>query len=338
MPSVASHETLVRQLQMLHLIPRSPAQITVADLTQALKDQGYQVTSRTVQRDLNDISLVMPLECNDRSKPYGWKWSREGRTHLPMMGLQEALTLHLVQSHLTKLLPPTMLDDLMPMFKQALQTLTGLGDKHQLQHWLTHVVVESPMQPMLAPELSQAIQETVYQAVFEQKQLEVTYQSPSADQPKAMVLHPLGLVQRGPVTYLGATVNEYEDIRFFALHRFKTVQIKHLDRAQPRNKLTWKAYLASGAAGFNIYQLAPITLEAWISQELANILMETPLSEDQLLVKLADGYQLSAQVNDTWQLTWWILSQGGRMVVQQPTALRDKIKDELSRAIAGYVA
>lgn len=72
MPSAVSHETLVRQLQMLQLIPRSPAQVTVAELTGSLAELGFVVTGRTVQRDLNDIASVMPLECNDKSKPYGW--------------------------------------------------------------------------------------------------------------------------------------------------------------------------------------------------------------------------------------------------------------------------
>ncbi len=48
MPSAVSHETLVRQLQMLQLIPRSPAQVTVAELTASLAELVFVVTGRTV--------------------------------------------------------------------------------------------------------------------------------------------------------------------------------------------------------------------------------------------------------------------------------------------------
>jgi predicted DNA-binding transcriptional regulator YafY len=336
MPAAASHETLVRQLQMLQLIPRSPAQVTVAGLTSHLTELGFPVTSRTVQRDLNDIALVMPLECNDKSKPYGWKWAREAKAHLPMMSLQEALTLYLVNKHLTQVLPPNMLDDLLPMFKQAEQTIHSLGSQNQVGHWLQSVVVASPTQPMLAPRVSTAVQQAVYQSVFEQKQLVVRYQSAGNDQAKEMTLHPLGLIQRGKVSYLGATVNDYNDIRLFALHRFTDAQIKALDDANPRNQISWQDYLASGAGGFNATVDNQIELKAWVDAVLADLLKETPLSEDQQLHATDDGYQLTATVSDTWQLHWWILSQGARMVVQAPVALNNALKDEISRMYHQY--
>jgi predicted DNA-binding transcriptional regulator YafY len=337
MPSAVSHETLVRQLQMLQLIPRSPAQVTVAELTESLAELGFVVTGRTVQRDLNDIASVMPLECNDKSKPYGWKWARDAKAHLPMMSLQEALTLHLVNKHLVQILPPTMLDDLMPMFKQAEQTINHLGSKNQVSHWLQSVFVESPSQPMLAPKVIPEVQQAVYQALFEQKQLSVSYQSQSANALKHYILHPLGLMQRGQVSYLGAMVNDYDDIRLFALHRFTQASIKPLDDARtPPNNLQWKDYLAYGAAGFNSTVAPPIQLKAWINGDLANLLTETPLSQDQVLTALEDGFALTASVHDTWQLKWWILSQGARIVIQSPSELRQSILQQVEQMIAAY--
>ncbi|MCI4410815.1 MAG: WYL domain-containing protein [Thiotrichales bacterium] len=336
MPSAASHETLVRQLQMLQLIPRSPAQVTVADLTQSLADLGFPVTSRTVQRDLNDIALVMPLECNDKSKPFGWKWSRDAKAHLPMMSLQEALTLHLVNKHLAQILPPNMLTGLSPMFKQAEQTINSLGSENQVTHWLHSVVVESPSQPMLAPTVLPDVQRSVYQAIFEQKQLKVCYQSVVNDQAKEMILHPLGLIQRGKVSYLGATVNDYEDIRLFAMHRFSEAQVKELDDAKPRNLISWQDYLASGAGGFNATANNQIKLTAWVEDGLAALLEETPLCEDQQLEATTEGMLLTATLFDTWQLQWWILSQGARIVVQEPATLRTSIQSQIEQMRERY--
>lgn len=336
MPSAVSHETLVRQLQMLQLIPRSPAQITVGDLTRSLSELGFGVTSRTVQRDLNDIATVMPLECNNLSKPYGWKWARDAKAHLPMMSLREALTLHLVSKHLSHVLPPNMLEDLSPLFIQAEQTITHLGTKNQVAHWLACVAVVSPTQPMLAPKISLDIQHTVYQAVFEQKQLEVVYQSVFSGSTKSLLLHPLGLVLRGEVIYLGATVKDYEDIRFFALHRMEKAEIKPLDDAQSRNQISWQDYLASGSAGFNLGVNEPITLIAWVNTELAGILRETPLNEGQELVACDEGFTLTVNVFDTWQLSWWILSQGAKIVVKAPEKLKTTIKNEINLMYQHY--
>lgn len=338
MPAAASHETLVRQLQMLQLIPRSPAQVTVSDLTSHLTELGFPVTSRTVQRDLNDIALVMPLECNDKSKPYGWKWAREAKAHLPMMSLQEALGLHLVNKHLTQILPPNMLDDLSPMFKQAEQTINSLGSQNQISHWLQSVVVESPTQPMLAPRVCSVVQEAVYQALFEQKQLLVSYQAAGNDLAKEMTLHPLGLILRGKVSYLGATVNDYEDIRFFALHRFKSAIVKSLDDVQPKNKHSWKDYLTSGAGGFHDQPKGKIKMRSWVSNELAARLKETPLSEDQKLhpQEANEGYIFTASIHDTWQLGWWILGQGKEMIIYEPESLRTRTIEALENALKGY--
>jgi predicted DNA-binding transcriptional regulator YafY len=323
----------MRQLQMLQLIPRSPAQITVQALTDALKGLGFIVSSRTVQRDLNEISNIMPLECNDHSKPYGWIWSRQGRTQLPLMSLQEALSLHFVHKHLLQVLPPTMLEDLEPLFVQANQTIENLGNKSQVTHWVNSVIIEPPTQPRIPPQVSKEVQETVYQAVFEQKQLEVEYQTVNSSQPKHLLLHPLGLIQRGVMTYLGATVREYEDVRLFALHRITAATIKPLDNANPQNKRSWKSYLETGAAGFGTNIPTKIKLGAWIDKKLAQYLTESPLGKDQEIKPLDDGqegYKLSVSVNNTWQLRWWILSHGTQIVVKSPHFLRENIKETVT--------
>ena len=339
MPAVTSHETLIRQLAMLQLIPKSPSQITVSELTQRLEKAGYVITARSVQRDLNDIKEQLPqlnLVCNDSSKPYGWKWAREAKTYLHFMGIEEALTLYLVDQHLQKALPSSMRQDLEPIFHQAKQTLAKASDKHLMKHWLNCVVVESPTQPFIAPKIKIGIQQTIYQAVFEQKQLEVSYQGFHSDQAKSMILHPLGLLVRGHLTYLGATVNDYCDIRLFALHRFNSAQLKPLDDANPKTSMTWQEYLSTGAAGFSSHKNNEIQLIAWVDEYLARILRETPLSADQHLIEQEKGYQLSATVFYTWQLNWWILSQGARIKIYEPVQLKCDIYDELSKAKALY--
>ena len=338
MHAAQSHETLQRHWHMLQLIPTAPAQITVRSLAEELCKNGFKVTERTVQRDLNDLAPIMSLECNNNSKPYGWKFMRGQRNQIPAMSTVDALTFHLVQRHLSNSLPLTMQELLQPLFTQATQTIHALGQQNQLQRWLNCVVVESPSQPLLAPVVCPMIQQAVYEAVYEQKQLDIFYRGHGKNEAKNMILHPLGIIQRGQMTYLGATVNEYEDIRLFALHRFKAASLKPLDNAVPKNKQSWQDYLASGAGGFHDHSKGKITLHAWVSHGLAIRLKETPLSKDQTIQPLDDnaGYSLTASVFDTWQLGWWILSQGKNITIQAPDTLRLSIQDELTAALAGY--
>jgi len=68
-----SSATLMRQWQLLQLLPQHGPGATVSELLAALQDQfQVQVGRRTVERDLETLSLVFPLDCNDKSKPFGW--------------------------------------------------------------------------------------------------------------------------------------------------------------------------------------------------------------------------------------------------------------------------
>lgn len=75
MPFATTRATLSRQWALLRQLPgRSPG-ITSAELVWRLRDVGFTVSKRTVERDLNELSLIFPLERNDKSIPFGWHWS-----------------------------------------------------------------------------------------------------------------------------------------------------------------------------------------------------------------------------------------------------------------------
>ena len=69
-------ETLLRQWAMLRLIPRHPRRIDSGTLQSELQKLGYDMTLRTIQRDLNKLSAVLPL-VSDQSKPQGWWWEAD---------------------------------------------------------------------------------------------------------------------------------------------------------------------------------------------------------------------------------------------------------------------
>ena len=55
-----------------------------------------------------------------------------------------------------------------------------------------------------------------------------------------------------------------------------------------------------------------------------------------MLEPLEDGFLVRSILSNTWQLHWWILSQGDSMVVEQPPELRAQIGKTLHRAAAAY--
>jgi predicted DNA-binding transcriptional regulator YafY len=76
-----------------------------------------------------------------------------------------------------------------------------------------------------------------------------------------------------------------------------------------------------------------IQLEAWVSEGLARLLQEAPISHDMLLVAEDDGSRLTATVNDSWELKWWVLSHAGSIQVHKPQGLRDEITQRSRAAL-----
>lgn len=68
---------IVRQWLILSLLPKAPRRIDAAALEERLKERGTPVHRRTIQRDLLELSAIFPLVSDERTKPYGWRWSED---------------------------------------------------------------------------------------------------------------------------------------------------------------------------------------------------------------------------------------------------------------------
>lgn len=65
-------QTVLRYLLMLRHIPKQPQKIDVNTLRERLAEQGVDVSVRTIQRNLIELSEVFPLTTDERNKPFGW--------------------------------------------------------------------------------------------------------------------------------------------------------------------------------------------------------------------------------------------------------------------------
>lgn len=68
-----SADTTFFSLGLLRRIPCSQ-RITAQELHQQLTDAGIERNVRTIQRQLERFSQYFDLECDDRCRPYGWRW------------------------------------------------------------------------------------------------------------------------------------------------------------------------------------------------------------------------------------------------------------------------
>jgi len=346
MPQNEKKSTLLRQWEMMRMltVSRSDAKQDgrwdkASEIAARLNDAGYEVSVRTVQRDLNELSSIFPIELNDKNpRDYGWRWMKGANLDIPGMSVSEALAMRLVETHLKQLLPETMLEGLHGVFNLAQTKLDEAKKQNNnpTKDWLNKVRVVPPSLPMLPPVVSPEVQSNLYQALLENKQVAATYRPMSSAEPKEYVLHPIGIIMRGAVSYLVASAWEYAEVRLYALHRFGTVEILG-DASKTPKGFNLDHAIAGGLADF-ANQGKPIQLQIKCGDWIADYLAETPLSADQKLETASEGKVIvSATVNDTWQLRWWLMGQGAGVEVCTPLALRTEIVKGLNETRAQYM-
>lgn len=350
MPDQKSQAVLQRRLLVLECIRRlsgrSERWITVGEIVNDLQQQGYAVETHSIRRDMKSLLETYPqLECNDNSHgngeaksglAHGYRWVGRDEHMQGGITLPEALSLVMVERYLSQSLPVLLNRPLQDIFLKAKQTLE-LHKKSQITHWPEKICVIQPAQPFISPDIDPDVLVAVHEALLNEKQLRVTYRATQKvdAEPKIYRLHPLGLIQRGPITYLAAMANDYVDVYLYALHRMQALELLAEDcRQKPEFDLNQFA-----ASQGHFGSALPIHFVAKICDHLALILQESPLSESQTLSD-ADGSgfrQLTADVLDTWQLRWWIMGEGDRIEVISPIEFRQDIRKMLSRAHSQYL-
>lgn len=324
-------QTLLRHWTMLKLIPAAPRKIDVARIIARLEAQGFTPTARTIQRDLQKLSVVFPLICDERSKPFGWSWMPGADAiDIPAMSPQAALALRLAREHLAPVLPPTTLAALDPHLRKADRVLAEVATA--VSSWPDKVRVISPTQPFQPPDVDPVVLEAVYRAVLDERVLTLRYRKREADEAREYEVHPLALVGRDNVMYVVGALWNYDNAVQLALHRVEAAQV-----GEPRRAVAFDLddYIARGEFGFLIDESVDLVLR--VDAVVVPKLEETPLADNQTVEAGPDGAAIvRATVPETSQLRGWILSYGPLIEVLEPSGMRAEIAGRLAAAAAQY--
>lgn len=307
-------ETLLRQWAMLRLIPRHPRRIDSGRLQSELKELGYDMTLRTIQRDLNKLSAVLPL-VSDQSKPQGWWWNADAELlEIPGLDPQAALVFKMAEQYLAQVMPQSTHAALGPWFKAANGVLQNQSEGTGA--WLDKIRIIPRGQPLLPPIVDPDVQATVIQAVFEGKCLAITYTPSGVLDPKEYEVNPLALVQRDHLLYIVCTLWDYQNPVLLVMHRIRSAEALEKPSRWPEG-FDLDEYIQEGGLGYRIGP--PTEIEAVIDASVASVLMETPLATDQRLDPLPDrSYRLRATVADTKELRSWLRGFGQMVTVEIP--------------------
>jgi predicted DNA-binding transcriptional regulator YafY len=332
MPSAKHETTLARQWELLKILPSRGPGMTSRDLRDRLERAGHEVSKRTVERDLSELSRLFPILSNEISTPFGWHWKPGARVDFPGIDLAEAVSLGLLEDLLRQLIPPSFTEALEGRFSAAREKLRTLP-QNRYAKWSDLIRYVAPGLPLHKPSINSEVSRAVREALLRKLQLKVLYRGPGSTTTKELLLHPLAIIQQGERSYLTATTFDYADVLHYALHRMRSAEILDEPAKRPAH-FSLDTFLAQGGGQFGDGKT--ISLKARLADNLATILRETAISSDQKITTRSGKNILTATVKDSWQLHFWILSQGPAITIIQPVSLRKEILGKLRQSLANY--
>ena len=330
--------TSYRHWLLLRMIPRYPRKIDTASIESLMERQGITIHRRSIQRDLEKLSDIFPLSCDDRDKPFGWSWMADAPAFdIPTMSPPAALAYRMVGEFMSGMFPKEIFKQLSPHFHHA-DSVLNQTDKETLKSWPDKVRTISRTQPLLPPDISPDVFDTVSDSLLEGKCFQATYLRRGQILPVDWTVNPLGLVLHDRLITLVCTIGNYcdlKDVRTMHLHRIQTAERIYKASNVPEG-FNLDDYLATGAFGYRKSDES-IRIKAIFEKDATIHLEETPLSDDQQLTDQPDGNVLvESTVADTGQLRWWLLGFGGRVEVLEPQSLREELKEQAVRMMGRY--
>ncbi|MBU2737690.1 helix-turn-helix transcriptional regulator [Acidithiobacillus concretivorus] len=295
-------ETALLLLEILRRIPRKRF-ITAKQIKTSLDAAGFERDLRSVQRYLDTISQHFDIECDTRSKPYGYRWPVHARGFtLPLLSPAEALLVHLAESELHDILPADLLRDLNPLLEHAQQQIDCEPEAQPVRQWIRKVRRIPTTLPLLPAKIAPNILETVSNALYREQKLYLHYHNVHGEQKEATVW-PLGLAQQGNRLYLVCRYEGYDNERILALPRIEKAELLPQQFIYPKD---FDLARYDGEGRFAFGEGKKVRISFTIEKAAGWHLTESRLSEDQEIEVQGDWLQVRATVTDSMLLHTWL--------------------------------
>jgi len=321
MKKVSSTEAIRRGFSILGTVSRAP--MSSRDIFQRLYDEGFNISIRTVERDLSRLPDIFPslIEVDDRSKPFTYRQPINARKY-SAMNPTEAICLELAFSFLNPILPKKTLAPINPYLKEADAVLNEQHAK-KYKNWKDKVLTINEGLQLQSANVSQRVINNIHEALWDEKVVIAKYKSRTKKFADSYKIHPAGLVYRGRIIYLICSFDENsEKIIYLPLQRFKSVEILHEEKSIHQDKKV--SSLVKDLLGFKLNN-KKLKVKLKFSKMAGAHLFETPLSKNQSIKETKDGFFIvEDEVVDNMELRYWIRAFGDEVEVIQPKTLRDE--------------
>lgn len=320
----ANKDSLIRLLKMMQMIPLYPRWVTAKSLHEGLDAEGYSVTRRTVERDLNRFSTLLGLINVESPEGNKWSYSHDTQfTFLPALSAAEALSLKMVQQHLSHHLPPFLYTNMQAMFSKAEK---ALQDNRSLKAWLNKVAVVPPGIPIKPHQNNPEVLDTLYRGLLENKKVSIRYHR----QPKTFTVSLLGLIVRDNKLVFVCHYEGFKDTRMILAHRVKDAK---LAESTHNETFDLQQYAYSGQPGSAITN-EKIELQMEVKGYVRLLLNESTIGTNQSIAEKNDDWSsVSVTVPHTLELEHWLMSHINDVKIIAPAIVKKRVIEKLQLGI-----
>jgi predicted DNA-binding transcriptional regulator YafY len=321
------NDQITRQWRLLRQLEGAPGR-SLQELVDNLPDD-YPKNARTVRRDLEALEAVgFPLVVEKHNGVTRWRLM-EGFRDIPALGFSatELMALLLSRNLLKPLEGTEIAESLNSALSKASAALPPQGHEYVRSMEQMFTVGLGPHKNYR--EHKQTIN-LISQAIDKRRTVQMRYYSASRDGISRREVDPYHLWFAAGGLYLIAYCHLRKDVRLFAVERIRTIALTDHPYQLPLG-FNVQEYVQDA---LNVMRGRRIEVELLFSKKAAAWLKDKSWHLSQETKLLKDGkLKMSLKVADNDELVGWILSFGSQVRVNEPEALRQRVRDEAKKVL-----
>jgi predicted DNA-binding transcriptional regulator YafY len=317
---------LIRQWAILKQIEHN-RWTTITDMA-----EHHVVSTKTIRRDLAALMEAgFPLYDERYDGKVYWRLNEEYKgLPLASLSLSEIAALYFSKKLVINLAAPPFSSDIESAFKKI---ESALPEKNvEFLDSLDSMITVRADAPKDLDQHKGTIQKLM-EAIGEQNRLRMQYYSVHSQKRKAYTVHPYRLLYFRSGLYLFAYVEEYQQIRTFAVERIESFE-KLGDHFEKPSDFTVENYLGEA---FGVIKEDPSDVEIIFNADVAEYVRSRVWHPSQQVREINAGrINLKMRAGGEYELASWILSFGASATVVAPERLRRRVESDLTRAMENY--
>ncbi len=292
----------------------------------------HDVSTKTIRRDLAALMEAgFPLYDERYEGRVYWRLAEEYKG-LPLahLSLSELAALYFSREMVSALLAPPFSGDIESAFKKIEGALPEKSTA--FLDGLDNMISVRPDAPKDLDEHKQTIR-TLMDAIGGERRIGMDYFSVHSGKKKAYVVDPYRLMYFRGGLYLFGFVEEYKQIRTFAVERIEAIE-KRADTFERPADFSMDTYLESS---FGLVKEDPFDVEIHFKADIAPYARSRTWHPSQKVRDVGNGeIVMSLHVGGEFEIESWILNFGPSAMVLSPERLRRRIEADLKRMLDGY--